>query len=584
MPSSLTGKLRKYVSVLNGDPAVPDFTRMEPFPRRVRKDTPRWVHLILFMATFLTTTLAGAGERTGILAMLVSGLPFSLTLMSILLTHEMGHYCAARRFGLMATLPYFIPLPHWISPIGTLGAVIRIKSPLRERRALLYVGAAGPLAGFVVSLAAVIAGIYFSEVRPLPVIPPGAYTLIFGDSLLFRLFTLLVHGPVPPGHDIFLSPIAWAGWIGFLVTSLNLMPLGQLDGGHILHALIGRRQLYFGWFAFFALIVLSVFWIGWGVWILMVLFFLRVGHPVLDDTTPLGPREKTVGWFCMIILLLTFVPAPVDILENDSIFPLACPSCESPLEPSGIALLGGKILAVSDSGDSVYELVKCESGYRAVPWMRVKSPGTAFHGNDFEGLAFFENQFYIADERNRRIIVSDATGGANVLPHDIADYNLRHGIHFSREANAGFEGIAVDPATSAVYLLNEREPAIVYRLEKKDGALRTASHADLGTLKGQGLSDASDLFIDRGFIYVLGRRANRIIKLDAKNWTFRGQFDFLGTAAQLYVSEKGYGFAEGLCMDGEKIYLVFDSNGRTLPGSRAGKHGTLVVIPRSEGF
>ena len=200
MLSSLLRTLRGYIAVLNADPAVPVFPPRETEITRERKETPRWVHLALFLATFITTTLAGAGDRSGIIAMLVSGLPFSLTLMAILLTHEMGHYLAARRFGLRATLPYFIPLPHWISPIGTLGAVIRIKSPLRERRALLYVGAAGPLAGFVVSLAAVVAGISYSEMQPLPILPPGGYDFIFGDSLLFRLITFVTHGPIPPGN------------------------------------------------------------------------------------------------------------------------------------------------------------------------------------------------------------------------------------------------------------------------------------------------------------------------------------------------------------------------------------------------
>jgi Zn-dependent protease len=584
MLSSLLRALRGYIAVLNADPSVPVVPPKETEIPRVRKDTPRWVHLALFLATFITTTLAGAGDRSGIIAMLVSGLPFSLTLMAILLTHEMGHYLAARRFGLRATLPYFIPLPHWISPIGTLGAVIRIKSPLRERRALLYVGAAGPLAGFIVSLAAVVAGISFSEILPLPVGPPGSYTFIFGDSLLFRFITLLTHGPVPPGHDIFLSPCAWAGWIGFLVTSLNLMPLGQLDGGHILHALIGRKQVCFGWAAFITLLILSVSWPGWGVWILMVLLFLRVGHPVLGDMTPLGIKERVIGWSCMMILLLTFVPAPVDILENDTIFPLDCQKCAAPLEPSGLALMDGRLLMVSDSEGGVFELEKGERGYRALPWMRPGLTGRAVHGCDFEGLALHENLFFIADERNRRVLVSDATGRTELLAHDIADYNRRHGIAFSRESNAGFEGIAVDPARGTVFLLNEREPAVIYRLEKNEGALRTSSHLDLGSIKELNISDASDLFFDRGYLYMVARRANRIIKLDPGNWKVAGQLDYAGTAVRLYLSEKGFGFAEGLCMDGGRIYLVFDSNGQALRGSREGKNGTLVILPRPAGF
>ncbi len=583
MASSISRFLKRYVSILNGD-CVPRRPRPEPdFPPRPRKETPRWVHLLLFLLTFLTTTLAGAGERDGYAAMFVSGLPFSLTLMTILLFHEMGHYLAARRFGLKATLPYFIPMPHWISPIGTLGAVIRLKSPMEERRALLWVGAAGPLAGFVVSLAAVISGIRISEVLPLPVLTPGSYAFIFGDSFLFRGITHLIHGAIPPGHDIFLSPMAWAGWIGFLVTSLNLMPLGQLDGGHILHALIGRKQVRAGWAAFIALVALSVLWPGWIVWILMTLFFLRVGHPVLYDPTPLGALEKTAGWSCIIILLLTFIPAPVDLMENDSIFPLECPSCAAPLEPSGIARAGGKLIAVSDGDAALYEIVKGVRGRAAMPWAKVKFSGGGARF-DFEGLAFHENQFFIADERGRRIIAADASGKAEVLPHDIADYNRRNGIRFSRDANAGFEGIAVDAVDGSFYILNERAPAVIYRLEKNDGMLKAVAHLDLGAFGKGEISDASDIFAEKGNIYVLARKANRIIKLGARDWSRIDHLDFTAVAARLYVSADGYGFAEGLCIDENNIYLTFESDGHPLRGSTAGKHGTLVIMSRPRGF
>ena len=306
------------------------------------------------------------------------------------------------------------------------------------------------------------------------------------------------------------------------------MPLGQLDGGHILHALIGRRQLYFGWAAFIILMLLSMSWPGWGVWILMVLLFLRVGHPVLGDMTPLGIRERVIGWSCMVILLLTFVPAPVDILENDTIFPIECAKCAAPLEPSGLALMNGRLLMVSDSECGVFELAKGERGYRALPWMRPRLTGRAVHGCDFEGLALHENLFYITDERNRRVLVSDATGRTEILPHDIADYNRRHGIAFSREPNAGFEGIAVDPARGTVFLLNEREPAVIYRLEKENGALKTVLHLRLASHKAPEISDASDLFFDRGFLYVLraartgSSSSTREAGKSRGSWTIRG--------------------------------------------------------------
>ncbi|HDP80330.1 MAG TPA: site-2 protease family protein [Spirochaetes bacterium] len=268
------------------------------------------MHLVLFAVTAVTTTLAGMQPRETLLASVLSGLPFSMTIMAILLSHEMGHYLAARRFGVKATLPYFIPFP---SIIGTMGAVIKIKSPIRDRRALLYIGAMGPLVGFVLSLAATIAGMYLSEIKPLPA--PGTGDIpIFGDSLLFRALGLAIHGAIPPGHDIYLSSYAWAGWIGFLVTSLNLMPMGQLDGSHILYALIGRRQLIIGWATFAGLVALSFVWPGWVIWVAMALLFLMIGHPPVPDSAPLAPAEKLLGWCCIAIFFLTFIPVPVEFL------------------------------------------------------------------------------------------------------------------------------------------------------------------------------------------------------------------------------------------------------------------------------
>jgi len=384
------------------DPAVLQERDTRQVPTAEKKEVSSWVNAILFVLTFLTTTLAGAGGRFTMEDLLESGLPFSLTLMTILIFHEMGHYAAARRFGLRATLPFFIPLPHFISPIGTLGAVIRIRSSLRERRALLWVGASGPLAGFFVSLAAVIAGMYFSEVRAVPVIPPDTYMLHYGDSLLFRVIALLVIGPLPPGHDVFLAPVAWAGWIGFLVTSLNLMPLGQLDGGHIMHALLGRRQLVAGWAAFIILLGLCFYWFYWIAWILLVLFFLRVGHPAIADRTPLGRGERIAGWLCMAILVLTFIPAPVVPVLNDSIFPFRCDDCAAPLEPSGLAMMNGRLLLVSDAEGKIYEAVKDPRGYRAVPRLALRGLRPGAHDIDLEGLAQHRNVLYLADERNRR--------------------------------------------------------------------------------------------------------------------------------------------------------------------------------------
>lgn len=270
-----------------------------------------WLNLVLFIATFITTTLAGAHSGNTTTDFLISGLPYSVTLMLILGTHEMGHYIASKKFAVDATLPFFIPFP---SIVGTMGAVIKTRTPIPHTKALFYIGAMGPIPGFIVSLAAAIIGIYLSQVLPLPDVTDMGTMPIFGDSLLFGFIVYIFHGPIPAGHDIFLHPFAWAGWIGFLITSLNLMPIGQLDGGHIIYALIGRKQVYAGWLAFAAIIILSFFWPGWIVWIILSLLILMIAHPPVPLNTPLTRAEKITGWSCMVILALTFIPIPVSFI------------------------------------------------------------------------------------------------------------------------------------------------------------------------------------------------------------------------------------------------------------------------------
>jgi membrane-associated protease RseP (regulator of RpoE activity) len=275
--------------------------------RPVKKE--RWIiNLALFIITLCTTTLAGAVYSENMIDSILSGLPYSLTLMTILGVHEFGHYFAARRFGVDATLPYFIPFP---SIVGTMGAVIKTKSPIPHRRALFYIGVMGPIPGFIASLAAVIIGIMLSEIQPLP--PAEGLTPVFGDSILFGFIVHFFHGEIPTGFDIALHPFAWAGWIGFLVTSLNLIPIGQLDGGHILYSLLGRKQVYAGWISLTGLVILTFIWPGWGVWIVLTLLMLMVAHPKIPQTEELSLNEKAAGWLCMVIFILTFIPVPVTI-------------------------------------------------------------------------------------------------------------------------------------------------------------------------------------------------------------------------------------------------------------------------------
>jgi membrane-associated protease RseP (regulator of RpoE activity) len=297
--------LSRYFALLNMNPGAGLVKKTGKAEDHGKKRL--WINILLFIITFITTTLAGSQTAESAGSIILSGLPFSITIMAILLSHEMGHYLAARHFGIRATLPYFIPFP---SIIGTMGAVIKIKSPIKDRKALFYIGAMGPVSGFILSLAAVIAGVYLSEIKPLPAVTDG-FLPVFGDSYLFAFITEAIHGNIPAGYDIYLSPYAWAGWIGFLVTSLNLMPMGQLDGSHILYALLGRKQIFFGWAMFIALIILSFVWPGWIVWIIIALFFLMIGHPPVEDGAALSPGEKALGWICVIIFFLTFIPVPV---------------------------------------------------------------------------------------------------------------------------------------------------------------------------------------------------------------------------------------------------------------------------------
>jgi membrane-associated protease RseP (regulator of RpoE activity) len=276
------------------------------------------LNLLLFMVTLVTTTVAGAWAADvapgDLLTQWTRGLPFSVTLMSILLAHEMGHYVLARRHGVRVTLPFFLPgIPVLFSP-GTFGAFIRMKSAPQSRRILFDVGAAGPWAGIALAVPAVAYGLRLSELKP---IPPSFVGLQFGDCLLFKALSRWVVGPIPYGFDVMLHPIALAGWFGLLVTMLNLLPVGQLDGGHVVYALFGRRHRWIAR-AVLLLTVAAGFlgWPGWFVWaVLMVL--VGLDHPpTLDSATPLDARRRFAGWLTLALFLATFIPVPVSMIEG----------------------------------------------------------------------------------------------------------------------------------------------------------------------------------------------------------------------------------------------------------------------------
>jgi membrane-associated protease RseP (regulator of RpoE activity) len=273
----------------------------------------RWLPGFLFVATFLTTTFAGAIQQDvnplkQPLGM-IQGLPFSITLMGILIVHEMSHYLASRVHKVPSTLPFFIPAP---SIIGTFGAVIRMKGAIWDRRALLDIGASGPIGGFLLALPALTFGLTLSKIVPGG---GGEGGLILGDSLLMVLLERLVLGDLPMDANIILHPIAFAGWIGMFVTSLNLLPVGQLDGGHIAKALYPDHFDVIARIVHFWLIIMGIFfWEGWLIWALL-LFFIGVRHPpVLLPHISLDDRRRKIGYYALAIFVLTFVPAPFKII------------------------------------------------------------------------------------------------------------------------------------------------------------------------------------------------------------------------------------------------------------------------------
>ncbi len=272
---------------------------------------------ILFLLTVFTTLWAGAyqaysGPVRGPLNFLLAspealwrGIPFAGSLLFILTTHELGHYLLSRIHRVPASLPLFIPgPPHFI---GTFGAIIRMRGPILSRRALFDIGVAGPLAGFVVAVIVLIIGLSLSTV----VDRTATYGLHLGEPLLLQFMSWVVVGPLPPEADVVLHPIGFAAWFGLFVTSLNLLPIGQLDGGHVAYALWGSRQRTMA-LAFLPILLILGFvgWSGWFLWAFMAGLW-GVGHPpVMDPDVPLGRNRTIVGWIALAVFVITFAPVP----------------------------------------------------------------------------------------------------------------------------------------------------------------------------------------------------------------------------------------------------------------------------------
>lgn len=307
-----------------------------------------WVNLVLFLFTLLSVIFAGAlysynGPQpnsanelfTELLRSLPSGIPFAVSLLAILVAHEFGHYLAGRYHKTHVTLPYFIPFP--LSPFGTMGAFIQLKEPPRNKRILLDIGIAGPIAGLVVAIPVLLYGLSLSKVEPVALAPGQGFTLE-GNSILYLMAKFLVFGRLLPapasydgvlplvywvryfftsqplplgGQDVMIHPVAWAGWAGLLVTALNLIPAGQLDGGHVMYVLLGKgaRKL---WPVILAILIgLGFVWSGWWLWAVIIFFLGRIYAEPLDQITQLDGRRRLVALAGLVIFLLVFTPVPL---------------------------------------------------------------------------------------------------------------------------------------------------------------------------------------------------------------------------------------------------------------------------------
>jgi membrane-associated protease RseP (regulator of RpoE activity) len=326
----------------NGYPFTPAALRERALWEAGARDRPRdryWVHALLLLVTLLTTTVVGAGMAQSFNAnrpydfgfdgyvqmwhdvhlghtpgFLLDGLPFSLTLLSILLAHEFGHYLTARYYHVDASLPFFLPAP---TLIGTMGAFIRIRSAILSKRILFDIGIAGPLAGFALLIWPLAVGVSMSKI--VPGIGTQGY-LVFGTPLILRLFEMVQFHGIPT-TDIYLHPVARAAWVGLLATALNLLPIGQLDGGHILYAFLGERTKLLSRI-FVGLLVMPLglhptlmplglsYTPSWLVWA-GILFFFGMRHPAIIDPFPLGRTRSWLGLAALAMLLLCFTAVPI---------------------------------------------------------------------------------------------------------------------------------------------------------------------------------------------------------------------------------------------------------------------------------
>jgi len=277
----------------------------------------RWtINILLFIATTITTTVVGAfyaNERYDEwfrLSFLLSGWVFSVPLMSILVVHEMGHYLTGRRRYMDVTPPYFIPAP---PPLGTFGAFIKIRSPIFNRSALVEVGASGPVAGSIVAIPLLVVGLLLSEFRP-QLVPTQGFS--FGSSMILELLCLAVYGDFSSSSTVLLHPTAMAAWFGLFVTAMNLLPIGQLDGGHVVYGLFGSKAArVVSFVAFLLLLPLAFLWPGWLMFALLVLVLGLRHPPPIDPESPPTRSARILGWVAVVLFIVTFIPVPIGMPE-----------------------------------------------------------------------------------------------------------------------------------------------------------------------------------------------------------------------------------------------------------------------------
>ncbi len=252
------------------------------------------IYIVLYLLTLISTYLVG-------------GIWYMMALMLILTSHELGHYFTSKKYGVSSTFPIFIPFP--LSPFGTLGAIIKMKGNIPHRRALFDIGASGPIMGVIFALPISIIGLHLSTVIDIAQYKEPMFRL--GEPLFFKIFEYFIFGPLPPGKDVLLHPIAYAGWVGLFVTALNLLPIGQLDGGHILYALLGRRAHIISKIILFLFGVFSV--IKYKSWLLLIFLLILMNPlhpPTLNDYLPLDRKRIIIGIIIGLIFVFSFTPMP----------------------------------------------------------------------------------------------------------------------------------------------------------------------------------------------------------------------------------------------------------------------------------